>query len=293
MIVSMTGFGDAQVEEDGHVYHVEVRSVNNRYLKTTIRVPDEHAFLEAELEPLVRQRVQRGSITLRFSIRDLSAAAAQDVNHAAIQQYLQQLLASAPQRNGIVVDLATLATLPGVVQPRDLNQRERERLWATVSRLSEQALERLAAMRREEGRALAAELTDHCNRIRAHLAAIRQRGPRVIDEYRQRLMARIQELLVGSNVRLAEDDLLREVAVYADRSDISEEISRLESHLAQFDAACAAPASEGRKLEFIAQEMLREANTMGSKSGDAQIARDTIEIKSAIDRIKEQVQNVE
>jgi len=114
-----------------------------------------------------------------------------------------------------------------------------------------------------------------------------------VADYRDRLMARVNQLIAGSNVTLAEADVLREVAIYADRSDISEELSRIESHLDQFLAAIAGPEPAGRRLEFIAQELMREANTIGSKAGDPEISRHTIEIKSAIDRLKEQVQNVE
>jgi uncharacterized protein (TIGR00255 family) len=133
----------------------------------------------------------------------------------------------------------------------------------------------------------------HVMRIREHLARICERAPLVVQEYRDRLMSRIQELLSSSNVRLAEQDLLKEVSIYAERSDISEEISRLTAHLEQVEECLSSREPAGRKLDFLSQELLREANTMGAKASDAQIARDIIEIKSAIDRVKEQVQNVE
>ncbi|NUQ50838.1 MAG: DUF1732 domain-containing protein, partial [Phycisphaerae bacterium] len=139
---------------------------------------------------------------------------------------------------------------------------------------------------------LAADLAARCDEIRVQALAIRELAPRVVEEYRQRLTARIRQLL-ADGAALAEQDLLKEVAIYAERSDISEELSRLDSHLAQFTSAMQSREPAGRKLEFIAQELLREANTIGSKAGDSQIARHTIEIKTAVDRIKEQVQNVE
>ena len=292
MILSMTGFGEAQLDEEGHAYHLDVRSVNNRYFKSTIRLPDDFAFLETPLDQLLRSRLQRGSVTLRLYVRDLSASAAQEVNLAAIQHYvgqLQSVLAAAP---GFTIDLATLAMLPGVCQPHELTEEQREHGEQVILRLADQAITRLDEMRAAEGRAMAEDLRRHCEIVREHLDAIRAYVPEMVGDYRKRLTARVQELVADSNVRLAEEDLLREVAVYAERSDVSEELSRLSSHLQQFEEAIGGEQLAGRKLDFIAQEMLREANTIGSKAGDADVARHVIEIKGAIDRIKEQVQNV-
>jgi len=293
MIRSMTGFGDAQVEEDGHAYHLELRSVNSRYFKATVRVPDDFNYLEPELERLLRQRLTRGSVTLRLSIRDLSEQAAHEINIAAVRQYISQLQAAMTSQPGLTFDLATLAMLPGVCQPPDLTDEQREHSGGVIAKLSEAALDKLAEMRATEGRALAADLEIHSSQVRTHLADVEQRVPCVVEEYRDRLATRVQELIGSSGVRLSEQDLLKEVSIYAERSDISEEISRLRSHLDQFDACIASPEPAGRKMEFISQEMLREANTMGAKAGDAEIARHIVEIKSAIDRIKEQVLNVE
>lgn len=293
MIHSMTGFGEAQREEDGHAYHLEIRSVNSRYFKVAVRVPEDFNFAEPELERMLRTRLTRGSVTLRLMVRDLSASAAHEVNIAAVQHYVSQLRAVMSTQPGLMFDLATLAMLPGVCQPPELSEQERERSWQVISELTEAALDQVTAMRATEGRALAAELKTHCAQVRSHLAVVQQRAPLVVEEYRERLADRVQELIGDSSVRLAEQDLLKEVALYAARSDISEEISRLCSHLDQFDACAASPEPSGRKMEFIAQEMLREANTIGAKAGDAEIARCIIELKGAIDRIKEQVLNVE
>lgn len=235
----------------------------------------------------------RGSVTLRLRVRDVTAAAAQEINAAAIRAYVAQLQSAVPEDARVTIDLATLADLPGVCQPREVSEEQRATYWGIVERLLEAALERLIAMRAAEGQALAADLKSHCEHMRVHLDVVRARAPQVIEQYRDRLASRVRELLTGSNIELAEADLLKELSIYAERSDINEELSRLDAHLQQFDAVSAGAEAAGRKLEFIAQEMLREANTMGSKAGDPQIARNIIEIKSAIDRIKEQVQNVE
>ncbi|TWT44544.1 Conserved hypothetical protein CHP00255 [Phycisphaerae bacterium RAS1] len=293
MILSMTGFGEARLEEDAHAYHLEIRTVNNRYLKASIHLPDEFGFLETEVERLIRQKITRGSASLRLHVRDLSAAAAQEINTSAIHQYIEQLRHAVADDPRTRIDLATLATLPGVCQPRDLTEAQREQTWELIQRLTTTAMEHLLSMRQTEGRAITADLTAHCDLISRRLASIRERVPAVVAEFRDRLLSRVQELLNGSGVKLAEQDLLKEVSIYAERSDISEEVSRLASHGEQFLRLMGEREPSGRKLEFVAQEMLREANTMGSKTGDGQIARDVVEIKAAIDRIKEQVMNVE
>ena len=293
MIQSMTGFGEARLEEGDRAYHLELRSVNNRYFKPATHLPDDFAFLETEVERLLRLRVTRGSVTLRLYVRDLSPQAASEINTAAVQAYVTHLRRVAGDDPHLTIDLATLLALPGACQPRELSATEREQKWQVLSRLTQTALDRLIDMRAAEGRALAEDLSAHCERIRKSLAVVRERGPLVLEEYRLRLHARVQQLIADSSVRLAEDDLLKEVSIYAERSDISEELSRLDGHLQQFAALMADTEPPGRKLEFIAQEMLREANTIGSKTGDSTIAREIIEIKSAVDRIKEQVQNAE
>jgi len=293
MIHSMTGFGEAQVEENGQVLQLEIRSFNQRYLKSSIHLPDEYSFLESDVERVLRQRLTRGSVALRLHVRSIGPQAALELNTAAVTAYVQQLRAAAGDDPYATIDLATLLTLPGVCQPRDLTESQRQQRWVVLEKLTIEALDRMIAMRAAEGQALAADLQTHCEIIQTALGAVRQRGPAVVSEYRDRLKARVEELIAGSSVRLAEEDLLKEVSIYAERSDISEELSRLAGHLEQFVGLMAGREPAGRKLEFIAQEMLREANTMGAKTGDAEIAREIIEIKSAIDRLKEQVANAE
>lgn len=293
MIHSMTGFGEARHEEDGQAYQLEIRSFNQRYFKSSIRLPDDFAFLEAEVERLLRTRLTRGSVELRLHVRDLAGQPALEFNAAAISAYVERLRAAAGDDPRVTIDLATLLALPGICQTRELTTEERERRWSLLQKLTHTALERLIAMRAAEGQALAADLSAHCTRVRACLEKIRGRAPLVVMEYRDRLKTRIAELIADSNVRLAEEDILKEVSIYAERSDISEELSRLAGHLEQFDTVITGAEPAGRKLEFITQEMLREANTMGSKTGDTEIAREIIEIKGSVDRLKEQVANAE
>jgi len=301
MILSMTGFGEATRTSDGVTYRLEVRSLNNRYFKLNCKLPDRAAFLEAEIDARLRRQLGRGSIQLYLGLRNMSAQAAYEVNEVALASYLSHLRALSLVGGGelpLSVDLATAILLPGVAQPRSDDEQQQKRLADTVGQLLDEALERLNGMRRTEGEALRADLVANLDRIADCLAVIAERAPVVVTEYQQRLTERVNALLAGQKIELEAEALAREVALFADRCDINEEISRLRSHLEQFRATLSGDAGDdagpqvGRKLDFVAQELLREANTIGSKSNDEGIGRACVEMKSAIDRIKEQVQNV-
>jgi uncharacterized protein (TIGR00255 family) len=294
MILSMTGYGEAQLAVDGVSYALEIRSVNNRYLKTIIKLPEHLQFLEPEVEKVLRQRMHRGTVTYVLRLRNSSAAGAYEINRAALEHYLSQMrdVQLPPGMTGNV-DLAAVLLLPGVCQAPEQDEESRSAAWKTIERLTETALERLMDMRRAEGEALRDDLLAHCRRIRQVVAGITMRAPQVVADYQQKLRDRVGQLIRDAKLEIDKDTLLREVAVYADRCDISEELARLSSHLDQFEKLCSGPELAGRKLDFLAQELLREANTVGSKSNDAAITRDVVEIKGSIDRLKEQVQNVE
>ncbi len=298
MIRSMTGFGDAATQDDATHYHVELRSLNNKYFKATIRLPEPIAGLEAEIEAALRKLVHRGSFTVTVKIKQSDAHAASKVNDAALLDYLNHLEtihARMGDDRAVHIDLTALLAMPGVLQPSDDDEALLDRSRPVVMRLLHEAFQRLDAMRQREGELLAEDLLRQRDVIHDRLTRVRSRVGHVIDEYHQRLRTRIDQLMAKAELRLNEDDLVREVAIYADRSDISEEIQRLTGHVGQFEQIIASRTNEpaGRTLDFMAQEMLREANTMGSKSNDATISRAVVELKSAIDRIKEQVQNVE
>jgi uncharacterized protein (TIGR00255 family) len=168
-----------------------------------------------------------------------------------------------------------------------------EEQWPLIESVLAAALKNLDQMRSDEGRSMAADLTDNARAIAKELTAIERRAPQVVDAYRGRLQDRLNKLLGELGVQVQPADIVREVGIFAERSDIAEEIVRLRSHLEQFDAMMATKESSGRKLEFLTQEMFRETNTIGSKANDAEIARHVIEIKSAIERMREMIQNVE
>lgn len=293
MIVSMTGFGDATAECDGTHYAVEIRSLNNRFFKPVIKLPENVSGLEPELETILRERLGRGSITYILKMRMDSAEAAYHINTPALKAYLTQLQEVKGLDRLVHIDLAGLIALPGVCQePRDESD-EIDRHGPTIRQITEKAIIKLQSMRDREGQALFSDLLKHAGVIRTHLAQIEQRAPFVIDDYHRKLSQRVNQLLSKAELQINQADLLKEVAVFAERADISEEIQRLNSHLDAFENSCRTGEHAGRKLDFITQEMLREANTIASKANDAQIARHIVEIKGAIDRLKEQVQNVE
>lgn len=293
MIHSMTGYGAAEHEGDGVSYRLEVRSLNNRYLKANIRLPEHLQMFEADVEKLLRERLHRGSVNYTLSLRDGAAEAVPEINVSVLEAYLSQLRGVAGGQASVTLDLAAALQLPGVCQPVELDEPARQRYWAILQRLTEGALDRLIVMRQSEGSAIREDLLAHCKAIEEHAAAVGADAPRIVEEYARRLQQRVNMLLAEAQLELDRDDLMREVAIFAERCDVSEELARLMSHVQQFVAACDAREYVGRKLDFLAQEMLREANTIGSKANDAQISRHVVEIKGLIDRLKEQIQNVE
>lgn len=293
MILSMTGFGEAQACEDAVSYRAEIRSVNNRYFKASIKLPDHLQRYEVEIEKLLRAKLGRGSISYSLRLKGDNAPTAFEINEAGLQRYVSRLEQIAAGSKAAQIDLASLLELPGICEPIEMDPDLLAKQFSVASRLTEEAIGRLVEMRRVEGQALEKDLALHCREIRTRVANIAERAPLVVEEYHKKLRMRVSQLMESANLSLDQDALVREVAVFAERCDVNEEISRLLSHLDQFAELCASKEEAGRKLDFLAQEMLREANTIGSKASDSLIARQVVEVKASIDRIKEQVQNVE
>ncbi len=292
----MTGYGEASAQIDGVHYFVEVRSLNNKYFKAVLRLPEVFQGLEAEMESRLRQRLSRGTITLAASCTDASASAAYEINHLALERYVNQLRKVPMVGSGeLKLDVSSLLSLPGVLQPPSDEEDRISRARAAFAPLLEKAVDGLLSMRQREGRMLVDDLSQQRELIINRLGLIREQAPGVIAEYEKRLKARIEAMLHGAEARVDAVDLIREIAVYAERTDIAEEITRLGGHMDQFGQLLSGKEDRaiGRTLDFLAQEMLREANTIASKSPDAAISRSIVEIKGAIDRIKEQAQNVE
>ncbi len=293
----MTGFGEASAGANGIGFSMELRSLNNKFFKLSCRLPEEITSLEAELEQALRKSVARGSFVLTMKLKIDDERAASGVNEKVLLSYMDHLetVRSKIHDQSVQIDLTQLLALPGVLQPAVDDQKIVEEARPIVMGLLKKSLNKLKQMRIVEGAALADDLSKQLVVIMDRLSVIGERAPLVINEYHDKLSKRVGELLAKAELKINEPDLLKEVAVFADRADISEEITRLGGHVDQFREVLAAEADEpaGRTLDFLAQEMLRESNTIGSKCNDAQISRCVVELKSAIDRIKEQVQNVE
>ena len=292
----MTGYGEARYQSDALNLSLELRAVNNRYLKVTLRATDPYHLLEPEFEKVIRRVVKRG--TLQVHLRLERAGTAQDyrINRVALEGYIAQLRGVADQlglqdRGDLL--LGQVLALPGVVPEAGRAHLDLHEDWPLLEKVLLQALERLQAMRQEEGRAMAQELLNLRDHIATHLERIRGRLPQVATAYRERLLERVKAVLGELDVRIDRNDLIKEVAVFSERSDIAEEVVRLASHLDQFQEMIKEPESAGRKLEFLTQEMFRETNTIGSKASDVDISREVVEIKATLEKIRELVQNVE
>ena len=294
MINSMTGYGSAESRLSGVTYAVEISTVNNRYFKSMLRLPETLGFLEGDIEKQLRRELSRGTANYVLRQKGAPVEALFEINEKALATLLKRLGRLTPS-GGVEreLDLGGLLGLPGILSPAVPNEKLAGRIRRKVQQVTQQALKRLKAMRAAEGAALAADLQQHCRAIRTNLERVRLKSAAGPQQYADKLKKRVDDLLAAAKLKLTDETVAREVAVFADRADISEEIARLDSHLVQFEKALRGNRQAGRKLDFICQEMLREANTIGSKASDADIVHLVVDIKCRIDRIKEQVQNVE
>ncbi|HLJ95385.1 MAG TPA: YicC/YloC family endoribonuclease [Gemmataceae bacterium] len=297
MLLSMTGYGEAHYQSERLSLAIELRALNNRYLKVSVRAPEPYNLLESEFEKVVRRTVRRG--TIQVNLRCERQQTLQDfrINTTALRSYWEQLRGLAKDLGQAKSEsdslLGPLLALPGVVpEPGNSGFRSEEE-WPLLERVLEDALARLQGMRQEEGRAMAQEFLQYRDHIAAQLGQIRSRMPGVVVAYRDRLHERVRNLLTELDIEIDRSELIKEVSVFAERSDIAEEVVRLASHLDQFHEIMNEPESPGRKLEFLTQEMFREANTIGSKASDVEISRHVVEIKGTLEKIRELVQNVE
>ncbi len=290
----MTGFGEASRRQGGLAVSVEIRTINSRYLKLSLRTSDGYGSLEPHVDTIVRKRIRRGTIQVNLRVDRAPSAADYHINTEVLQGYRQQL--ESLRRDWDLTDplpLQGLLALPGVVSEGVGGSIDLSEDWPVIRDTLETALESLQKMRTEEGQAMAADLRANCRAMAACLEAVEQRAPQVVEAYRLRLEERLNKILADIDAAIDPADVLKEVALFADRSDVSEEITRLRSHLDQFEATMQSPESSGRKLEFLTQEMVREVNTIGSKANDVEISQQVIEMKAAAERIREMIQNVE
>jgi uncharacterized protein (TIGR00255 family) len=260
----------------------------------SVKLPEMAAFLEEDIERFIRQNISRGAVSCVVRLKGICACGLYDIDEAALRSYIEKVRTIAGSAGlDCPIEVGSLLALPGILKPALPDSEQAEKIRQAVLEVLEQALGNLRQMRTEEGAVLAADLESNCEQIREVLEKIGGRCDAVVAEYAKKLKRRVDGLLATAELQLNEETLAREVAVFAERMDISEELSRLDSHISQFIESLKSPEAVGRKLDFISQEMLREANTIGSKASDSQIADWVVDIKCRIERIKEQVQNVE
>lgn len=296
MLYSMTGYGEASLSSDRLKLAIELRAVNNRHLKVTLRASEPYNLLEAEFEKIIRRHIKRGTVLVQLRCQRPAAASDYLINTVALRSYLEQVQAVGRESGltgGVGEILGAALALPGVVPEVSNGIVDFEQEWPLMEQVLEQALARMQQMRQEEGKAMATQLLQLRDHIAGQLTLIRARAPHVAEHYRGRLLERVRGLLSELDVQVDRSDVIKEVAIFAERADVSEEIVRLDSHLAQFQDVIEEPESAGRKLEFVTQEMFREANTIGSKASDVDISRHVVEIKGTLEKVRELVQNVE
>ena len=289
---SMTGFGRSEVQDEKLQFTIEMRSVNHRYLDISLRYPRGYAALETRMKQLIGGYFTRGRIEVTVAQQTLAASdRAVTLDHALAQQYHRALnqLQETLRLPG-TVDLNMLLTLREILKIDEV-ETDIEDVWKLMQAAFEQASEALQRMRLQEGAFLADDLRQRLELIGRHVNAVRQRAPLVATAYRERLEERIAEIF---DVHQFDPDRLHQEAILlAERADVAEELTRLDAHLQAMSELLEAEGAIGRKIEFLLQEVNREVNTIGSKSNDAEISRMVVEMKSELERMREQIQNVE
>ena len=289
---SMTGYGRAKEERDGKTITVELRAVNHRYLDCTVKAPRQYGFLDDAVKKAAAARIARGKVEIFVGVEvEEGGDVAVTVNHQLAKRYLDALH-DLSETYGLRDDVTvmTLAKLPDVLGSERIEQ-DAEAMTREVLAVFDKACDGFDQMRLREGEKLAEDVRSRCAAIERMVGEVETRSPERVKEYREKLLARMQEVLADTSID--ETRILTEAAIYADKTAVDEETVRLRSHLHQMDGMLQETQPIGRKLDFLVQEMNREANTIGSKAVDAQIAYLVVDIKAEIEKIREQIQNIE
>ena len=292
MIKSMTGFGRCEVSENNRKFTVEMKSVNHRYLDVNIKMPKKLNFFESAIRALLKDYIQRGKVDMFITYEDMTE------NNVSIKynkdiaaeylKYLKEMAEEFALDNDIRV--STLSRYPEVLTMEEQTIDE-EGIWKTLEKAIKGAAEGFVETRIKEGENLRTDLISKLDGMLSHVDFIQERSPQIISEYKQKLEDKVKDLL--ADVKVDENRLLMEVTIFADKVCVDEEIVRLKSHIETTKATLKAGGSMGRKLDFIAQEMNREANTILSKANDLEISNRAIELKTEIEKVREQIQNIE
>jgi uncharacterized protein (TIGR00255 family) len=292
MVRSMTGYGRVQRQIDGYNVLFEIKSVNNRYFDFSARLPRAYGFLEGRLKTYVQERVSRGKIEVYLSLEPADGEECEvQLNNRLALAYiraLQKLAAIGGLDGGIkTADIVRFSDIFTVVKPPE----NEERIWAVTEQAAKEAVASFTAMRETEGAKLSGDISSRISLIGSIVAKIDERSPQTVEAYRAKLTERMREVLADS--KLDDSRILLEAALYADKVSVTEETVRLRSHIDQFENMLASGGPVGRKLDFLMQEMNREANTIGSKVMDAEMAGMVVDIKAELEKIREQIQNIE
>lgn len=292
MIKSMTGFGRAVAETDGYVITVEIKSVNHRYFEFSSRIPRQYGFLDDKLKSYINSRVSRGKVECYVSIDALNTEAAQVVVNNTLASAYVSALKELSKNYDLKEDFgaSTVARFQDVLVVKKADEDE-EKIWSYVKSVTDTALDKFIAMRTVEGEKMKNDISSRADYILSCVEYIEKRSPETVKEYNDKLVERVHDLI--GDVSLDEGRVIQEVAIYADKVAVAEETVRLRSHLDQLKAFINADESVGRKMDFLVQEINRETNTIGSKANDVDIARKVVDIKAEVEKIREQIQNIE
>ncbi|MEH2956854.1 YicC/YloC family endoribonuclease [Candidatus Merdisoma sp. JLR.KK006] len=292
MVKSMTGFGRCEVSEGDRKMTVEMKSVNHRYLDVNIKMPKKLNFFESAVRSLLKTYLQRGKVDLFITCEDLSEAKGSlKYNRELATEYLKYLNQMA-EEFGLENDIkaSALSRYPEVLVMEEGEDNEEE-LWKLLEQALKGACTQMVETRSKEGENLKRDLIDKLDEMLGHVAFIEERSPRIVSEYRKKLEDKVHELLADAQIE--ESRLAAEVTIFADKICVDEELVRLRSHIQHTKAVLQEKDSVGRKLDFIAQEMNREANTILSKANDLEVSNRAIELKTGIEKVREQIQNIE
>lgn len=292
MIKSMTGFGRSQKEIDGYVITVELKSVNHRYFEFSSRIPRQYGFLDEKLKSFINSKVSRGKVECYVSIEALDTDTADVVvNHTLANAYVKALKEIADTYE-LKEDFgaATISRYQDVLVVRKADEDE-DKLWGYVKDVTDDAIAKFVSMRETEGEKMKQDIFSRGQFILECVSFIEERSPQTVKEYNDKLIDRVHELI--GDATLDEARIIQEVAIYADKVAVAEETVRLRSHIEQLNSFINSSEPVGRKMDFLVQEINRETNTIGSKANDVDIARKVVDIKAEVEKIREQIQNIE
>lgn len=292
MIKSMTGFGRGHQVLNGRDITVEIRAVNHRYYEFSSRLPRSLGYIEEKLKSLLQGRINRGKVEISVLVNNVEAADEKiTINKEIVKEYVDALRSVSEEyslNDGLSLsDILRIPDAFTVVK----TETDEEQLWADVKSVAEEALEHFIAMREAEGERMKRDVMSRLDRIEEWVGVVETRSPQVVEDYRRRLYDKMCEVLSSTNID--ENRILMEAGIFSEKTAVDEETVRLRSHIAQFRTMLESGEPVGRKLDFLVQEMNRETNTIGSKVQDIEVTRIVVDQKSEIEKIREQIQNIE